>query len=103
MASTIEEISIEYFDENGTQTVKQLDKVVLTKGAWSTIMFLVQDWDAAKEQWKAPVARIERFRKMKGEYRAQSKFNISSAAQAKQVIEILQNWLDSGQFDGENA
>jgi NAD(P)H-hydrate repair Nnr-like enzyme with NAD(P)H-hydrate dehydratase domain len=41
MASTVDEITMNY-EENGQQLVKELDKVVLTKGAWSTVMFKYQ-------------------------------------------------------------
>jgi len=45
MAETIDEITIDWKDENGQQLVRQLKKEVLTSGAWSTIMFLYQDFD----------------------------------------------------------
>ncbi len=43
MTETIDDITIAY-SENGTETTKELDKHVLTKGAWTTIMFKYQDW-----------------------------------------------------------
>ena len=50
MASTIDEITIDYTDENGQQIIRQLDKKVLSKGAWTTIMFLFAEWDRRKNQ-----------------------------------------------------
>lgn len=47
MASTVEELSVEY-SEGDQVLVKELDKKVLTKGAWATLMFRYQDWDAKK-------------------------------------------------------
>ncbi len=101
MASTIEEICIDYFDENGQQIIKQLDKSVLSKGAWTTILFLYAEWDRKKEVWGAPKARIDRFQKKNGEYRSQSKFKFSSAKQAQQIIDIFREWISSGKFSGE--
>lgn len=101
MASTIEEICIDYFDENGQQIIKQLDKSVLSKGAWTTILFLYSEWDRRKEAWGAPKARIDRFQKKNGEYRSQSKFKFSSAKQAQQIIDIFGEWISSGKFSGE--
>jgi len=43
MAETIDEISIDWKDENGQHLVRQVRKEVLTSGAWSTIMFMSQD------------------------------------------------------------
>ena len=101
MASTIDEISIDYFDENGQQIIKQLDKQVLSKGAWTTIMFLFVEWDRRKNAWSAPKACIDRFQKKNGEYRTQSKFKFTSAKQAKQIMNVFQGWMDSGALSGD--
>ncbi len=101
MASTIDEISIDYFDENGNQIIRQIDKVVLSKGTWTTIMFLYVEWDRRKEVWGAPKARIDRFQKKNGEYRSQSKFKFTSAKQAQQIMDVFKKWIDSGMFSGD--
>lgn len=92
MAETIDELTIEY-TEDGIVTTKELDKVVLSKGAWSTILFRYQDWDRKKEEYSPEKYSIRRYQKRNGEYRQQSKFNISSKDQAKQLIEALQTWI----------
>lgn len=92
MAETIDELTVEY-TEDGLVTTKELDKVVLTKGAWSTILFRYQDWDRRKEEYGPEKYTIRRYQKRNGEYRQQSKFNISSKDQAKQLIEALQTWI----------
>lgn len=93
MASTVDEITIEYVD-GGVTTVKELDKVVLTKGAWATIMFKYQDWDKKKEAYGPEKYSIRRYQKKNNEYRAKSKFNISSKDQAQQIIKILTGWTE---------
>ena len=98
MATTIDEITIDYSEESGQQIIKQLDKVVLSKGAWTTIMFLFAAWDRKNQNWSAPKARIDRFQKKNGVYRSQSKFKFTSVKQAEQIIEVFQNWIQSGQF-----
>lgn len=92
MAETIDELTVEYSDE-GIVTTKELDKVVLTKGAWSTILYRYQDWDRKKEDYGPEKYTIRRYQKRNGEYRQQSKFNISSKEQAKQLIDALQGWI----------
>ena len=91
MSSTIEELSVAY-DEEGIEVVRELDKAVLTKGTWATLVFRYQQWEPAKEAYSEDKYTIRRYRKMKGEYRAQSKFNISGREQALKLIEILQEW-----------
>ncbi len=91
MAETVDEITISY-SEDGVELVKQLDKEVLTKGAWSTIIFKYQDWDKRKEEYSPNRFTIRRYQKRNGEYNQKSKFNISSKEQAEKVIAALQKW-----------
>jgi len=93
MASTPEELSISY-TEDGVEVVKELDKVILSKGAWTTLIFRYQDWDRAKGAYGADKYTIRRYQKRNGEYMQKSKFNISSRDQAKSIIEALQAWTE---------
>jgi hypothetical protein len=95
MASTVEEITINFSEEDGTQVCKELEKEVLTKGAWATIMFKYQDLDRVKGEFKAPKISIRRYQKRNGEYKTKSKFNISSTAQALKVMDVLKKWTEN--------
>ena len=92
MAETVDDLSIEY-SEDGQVLVKQLDKKVLTKGAWSTVMYKFQDWNKSKEEYGPPKFTIRRYQKRNGEYFQKSKFNISSVDQAKSIIAALEEWI----------
>ena len=91
MASTPDELSINY-SEGGVDVVKELDKRILSKGAWTTILYRYQEWNNAKEAYGKDKYSIRRCQKRNGEYQQKSKFNISSPDQAKQLIEALQEW-----------
>ena len=93
MATTVDELTVTY-EENGIETVKELDKKVLTKGAWSTIIFRYQDWDRQKEQYGPDKYTIRRYQKRNGEYQQKSKFNISSRDQAEKIIAALEKWIE---------
>ena len=92
MASTVDELSVEY-SEGDQLLVKELDKKVLTKGAWATLMFRYQDWDAKKDEFGKDKFTIRRYQKRNGEYMQKSKFNISSPDQARAIVEALEEWL----------
>ncbi|HIJ77817.1 MAG: hypothetical protein OEY01_00730 [Desulfobulbaceae bacterium] len=92
MAATVDEVTINY-EEEGVVIVKELDKVVLSKGAWATIIFRYQQWDAKKEEYSADRYTIRRYRKINGQYSPQSKFNISSPDQAQKIIDALSGWM----------
>jgi len=100
MAETVDEITIDWKDENGQQLVRQIKKEVLTSGAWSTIMFMYQDFDKKAGDWGPKKIRVVRYQKRGGKYIPQSKFNISSAKQARQIVGNLQNWLPEMEDQG---
>jgi len=93
MAETVDELTIEY-EEAGTVTVKELDKVVLTKGAWSTLLYRYQDLNRQTNEYGPDKYSIRRYQKRNGQYLPKSKFNISSADQARKIIAALENWID---------
>ena len=92
MASKAEDLSINY-EEDGVLVVKVLDKEVLSKGAWATVLFKYVQWDRAKNDYGPERYSIRRYRKIDDEYRQQAKFTISSREQAQKIIEALQKWL----------
>lgn len=93
MAETVDEISIDWKDESGQILVRQVKKEVLTSGAWSTLMFMYQDFDKRTGEFGPKKIRVARYQKRGGKFIPQSKFNISSTKQAKRILEIIQNWL----------
>ncbi|RMG30512.1 MAG: hypothetical protein D6721_03600 [Gammaproteobacteria bacterium] len=92
MASSVDELSIEY-EEGGQVLVKELDKVVLSKGAWSTVLFRYREWDRAKQEYGPEKYTIRRYQKRGGTYQQKSRFNISSREQARAIVAALQQWL----------
>ena len=91
MAETLEDLTYDYEDE-GVLVRKQIDRAILTKGGWATVMFLFQELDRAKDTFRPPKMAIVRFKKTKGSYRKQSSFNISNEKQARQITEVLEAW-----------
>lgn len=92
-AGKAEDISINY-EEDGLLLVRELDKEVLTSGAWATVVFRYQELDRSKGEYGPEKYSIRRYQKRDGQYLPKSKFNISSAAQARKLIEILARWTE---------
>ena len=93
MAETVDELTVNY-EEDGVLLCKELDRHVLTKGAWATVMFLYQDYNRRDEDYGPKKVTIRRYQKRDGEYQPRSRFNISSMDQGKKIIEALHNWVD---------
>jgi len=86
------EPTIHLVDENGQIQVEELAKEYLTKGAWQTIMFLYKERDQRTGEMGDVKVGIRRYQKSGGVLKQRSKFNISSKAQARQIINILERW-----------
>ncbi|VAW91275.1 hypothetical protein MNBD_GAMMA22-2689 [hydrothermal vent metagenome] len=93
MASTVDDLTIDY-TEDDKLVIRQLDKEVLTKGAWSTVVYRFEEWNRTKEEYGPNKYSIRRYQKRNDEYRQKSKFNITNRGQAEKLIAILQKWLD---------
>lgn len=93
MTDNVDDLSVDY-EEDGKLVSRQLDKEILTKGAWSTIIFRYQDWDRKKEEYGPDKYSIRRYQKRNGQYQQKSKFNISSRDQAQKIMAALQKWMD---------
>lgn len=93
MSAEVDDISIEYEDDDGVLTTKELDKEILSKGAWTTILFRFQNFDKAKGEYGPDKYTIRRYQKRNGQYLPKSKFNISSARQARKIIDTLEQWI----------
>jgi len=92
MYSTVENLTMNY-EEDGLLKVKELDKEILSKGAWATVLYRYQDWNPETDDYGQEKFSIRRYKKTNGEYRQFSKFNISSPDQARKIINALERWL----------
>ena len=96
MTENVEDLTVNY-EEEGVLVVQEIDKEILSKGAWTTILFRYRDYDQSTKQYSADKFTIRRYQKRNGQYQTKSKFNISSAAQAEKIVETLSRWLQSSE------
>ena len=94
MNETIDDLTIA-FSEDNLEKVKELDKYVLTRGAWTTILFRYQELDKTKQHFGPIKYSIRRYQKRNNQYWQKSKFNISNDEQARKIITILSEWLEA--------
>lgn len=92
MTADAEELTVSY-EEEGVLLVRELDKVVLSKGAWTTILFRYQNLNKSTGEYGKDMYSIRRYQKRQGSYIPKSKFNISSAEQARKIIDALSRWI----------
>ncbi len=105
MAENIDDLTIAFYQDD-RNVLKELEKTVLTRGNWTTIMYLFQELNKKTNEYEAPKVSIRRYQKRGGVYKQQSKFNISSAKQGKEIANILVKWFDEAhlaKFGGTTA
>jgi hypothetical protein len=91
MSEAIDQLTVNW-EEEGELRVKELKKHVLSKGAWATLMFLYQEYDKKTSDFREPKITIRRYRKRNDQYIYQSKFNISSEAQGREIARVIEEW-----------
>jgi hypothetical protein len=91
MAESVDEITIS-FEEEGVLVREELDKVILSRGAWTTILFKYREMDRARVDYGPVAFSVRRYKKTGGEYKQQSKFNISNVEQGRRIAEALLAW-----------
>jgi len=101
MAESVDDLTVEW-EEGGDKVVREVAKEVISRGAWATVVFLCQDLDRKSRTYRAPKISIRRYKKVNGQYRYQSKFNISSENQAHQLVDVISKWFTEGGA-GKNA
>jgi hypothetical protein len=102
MAENVDDLTVAFYEDD-RNVVKEIKKKVLTKGNWATIMYMFQDLNKKTGEYEAPKVSIRRYQKRSGVYRQQSKFNISSAKQAKEIIAVLQDWFPATEAASDDA
>lgn len=92
MSENIDELTVNY-EEDGVLVVQEIDKEILSKGSWTTILFRYREIDKNTKEYGSDKFTIRRYQKRNGQYQTKAKFNISSPAQAGKIIETLSRWL----------
>jgi hypothetical protein len=93
VAEHIDELTVRY-EEDGQDLVEELDKEVLTRGAWTTILFRYREMNRTSGEYGPDKYTIRRYQKKANFYRQQSKFNISSRDQARKIVDTLNRWIE---------
>jgi hypothetical protein len=87
VASDIDDLSVNY-EEEGEVVVEELDKLVLHRGSWTTVLFLYRERDRTSGQFGPPKAGLRRYQKYQGVFRKRDAINLS-----EKTIPLLTNKL----------
>lgn len=97
MSETIDEITVNY-EEEGVLVVEELEKVILNRGAWTTILFLYRERDRRTGEFGKPKAGLRRYQKYNGVFKKRDSINLSEKPAAV-LLETLPKWIAEGKLD----
>lgn len=92
MATDIDELTIQY-EEDGQVLVEELDKMILNRGAWTTILFLYREWNAKTEEYSQPKAGLRRYQKTGGVFRKRDAINLTEK-NLPEMLTQLKTWFN---------
>ena len=92
MSENIDDLTVGY-SEGDQELVKEIDKVILSRGGWTTILFRYSDFNKAKGEFGPDKFSLRRYQKRNGAFQLKSKFSISSRDQAQKIVDGLNTWL----------
>ncbi|UQZ91140.1 hypothetical protein C4J81_02705 [Deltaproteobacteria bacterium Smac51] len=94
MAENINDITITY-EEDGELVVEELEKVILNRGAWTSILFRYRERERQTGQMGPAKATLRRYQKYQGVFKKRDAINLS-AETARTLVDTLEKWLGDG-------
>lgn len=92
MAENINDITVNY-EEEGEVVVEELEKVILNRGAWTSILFRYRERERQSGQMGPPKATLRRYQKYQGVFKKRDAINLS-ADTARTLANTLDQWLN---------
>lgn len=95
LPETVEELTITRSGDERMADRNELEKKVVTSGAWATVIYKFQEKKVTKkdgETWTEKYSLV-RYRKLKGTYKFQKEFAISNSDHVKIIRDTFTEWL----------
>lgn len=92
MATDYDELTIQW-EEDGQVVVEELDKVIIQKGVWCTVLYRFRQLDPKTGEFGPAKAALRRYQKSRGYYRKKDSINLSEKS-APLLVEKLREWFD---------
>jgi hypothetical protein len=92
LATDYDELTIQY-EEDGQVVVEELEKVILQKGTWTTVLYRFRQINPRTGQWGPPKAALRRYQKTRGYFRKTDSVNISEKS-APILVAKLREWFE---------
>lgn len=102
LTADLDDLDFNVESDDGQLVRRQLEKVVLSRGVWATVLFLYEDRDRETGAWKSPRMSVVRFQKWKGAYRKHSGFSVTDKQQAQALLDVFERWTPRMQTEPDD-
>ncbi len=92
--SDIDALTVQWSDETGTVIVNELEKKVVQRGSWATVVFKYEERDRKTQEMVGPKFAIRRYRSRGDRYEVHAKFVLTGEDQARDVARALLDWVE---------
>jgi hypothetical protein len=90
--SEIDDLTIAY-EEEGEVVIEELEKEVIQRGAWTTVLFRYRERDRKTGEFGPPKALLRRFQKIHGAFRKRDTIKLSEKT-APVLVDKLKEWFE---------
>ena len=106
-AQSIDDISFDW-EEDGRQVRRELDRRVLSRGGWPTVMYLYQELDLQTDAWRPAKVALVRYQSKRGMLRKHASITLGEV-KSLELAAALEQWFgaaakaERGEPDGETV
>ena len=92
----LDDLTVHWADEDGQVLVNELEKRIVQRGSWATVLFRYEERDRKTGEMQGPKFALRRYRKRGDRYEVHAKFVLTSPEQAHDVAATLLEWTANG-------
>ena len=85
----IDDLILEHDDETA---LEELGRRVLSRGSWTTMVFLVKTRNGPEAPWEGPFLWLHRYQKVAQGYKLVSRFHTTDKGQMDALLDALREW-----------
>ena len=85
----IDDLILEHDDETG---LEELGRRVLSRGPWTSVVFLVKTRSGPEGAWEGPFLWLHRYQKVAQGWKLVSRFHTTETAQLNGLLKALKDW-----------
>lgn len=85
----LDDLILDHDDDSG---IEEVGRKILSRGAWTTVAFLVKTRKGPEADWEGPFLWLHRYQKVAQGWKLVSRFHTTENEQLDRLLEALKGW-----------